>query len=244
MYEALKKLIKSVIPDSVFERSKTQLRKVLTCFYKGSTYQCNICEQKLRKFIVLKNGDLICPNCGSLPRTRRLQFLIDQVDLYQKKILHFSPSPSMYARLRKAYGDNYVASDYVGEFEAAKTYNLEAVEEPDNIYDFIICYHVLEHIENDAKAISELYRILKPKGICLVQTPFKSGEIYEDSSIRSPAERFAHFGQEDHVRIYSVEALSARLENAGFKVKELNWSEDPENYYGYKTSETTLLLEK
>ncbi|HER25177.1 MAG TPA: class I SAM-dependent methyltransferase [Candidatus Atribacteria bacterium] len=34
----------------------------------------------------------------------------------------------------------------------------------DNFFDVIICTHVLEHVKDDQKAISELFRVLKPGG--------------------------------------------------------------------------------
>ena len=69
----------------------------------------------------------------------------------------------------------YITTDYADEFEAMKCLNIEAIDEPDNQYDIIICYHVLEHIQNDIKAMDELKRITKPGGICIIQTPFKKG---------------------------------------------------------------------
>ena len=54
----------------------------------------------------------------------------------------------------------------------------------------------------------ELFRVLKPNGTVLIQTPFKDGEIYEDYAITSESERLIHFGQEDHVRIYSCSSVS------------------------------------
>ena len=38
--------------------------------------------------------------------------------------------------------------------------------------DAVICKAVLEHIDDPFKAVSEIYRILKPGGKCLVSVPF------------------------------------------------------------------------
>ena len=66
-------------------------------------------------------------------------------------------------------------------FKARKALDIENIEEPNsNTYDLIICYHVLEHINKDLKAMSELFRILKPGGKVYIQTPFKEGVIYEN----------------------------------------------------------------
>jgi len=35
----------------------------------------------------------------------------------------------------------------------------------DNFFDVIICNHVLEHIKDDQKAMSELFRVLRPVSV-------------------------------------------------------------------------------
>lgn len=54
---------------------------------------------------------------------------------------------------------------------------------------------MLEHIEDDQSAIKELYRVLKNNAVCLIQCPFKEGDIFEDFSIRTEADRLKHYGQ-------------------------------------------------
>jgi hypothetical protein len=79
--------------------------------------------------------------------------------------------------------------------------------------------------------------------MCSIQTPFKGGEIYEDYTITDPNERLIHFGQEDHVRIYSVEGLKKRLTQTGFEVeiKQFN-KEDSE--FGLTKNEIIFILKK
>ncbi|GAA3639346.1 class I SAM-dependent methyltransferase [Flavivirga jejuensis] len=210
-------------------------------FYIGNTHQCNICSKKLRSFISLENEDLLCPFCGSLSRTRRLW------DLLKPKgyILHFSPSRNLYRVLKKIKAINYFSTDYENEFLADYKYDITNIDQNNEKFDIIICYHILEHINDDKKAMSELYRVLKPNGKIYIQTPFKNGAIYEDNTIVSPKERVLHFGQEDHVRIYSVEGLKERLENTGFKVQiKLFNNSEKDLYYGYTSPETVLILSK
>ena len=42
--------------------------------------------------------------------------------------------------------------------------DLTDIQYPDHSFDVIFCSHVLEHIEDDGKAMSEMYRILGPGG--------------------------------------------------------------------------------
>ena len=84
---------------------------------------------------------------------------------------------------------------------------------------------VLEHIEDDNKAMKELYRVMKPKGMGIFQVPqeISRPETYEDFSIKSPEERALHFGQYDHVRIYGKDYFD-RLRAVGFTVDEVDYS--------------------
>lgn len=131
-------------------------------------------------------------------------------------ILDFSPSRCMYKKLKTIETVSYTATDFCGEFIADTPMDITDIKAPDDSFDLILCYHILEHVKDEAKALSELYRVTKRSGCCLVQTPFKSGEIYEDDTITSEQERKKHFGQADHLRIYSVEGLKRRMETAGF----------------------------
>ncbi len=147
----------------------------------------------------------------------------------------------------KMDGLDYVSTDFAGEFKAQKSYDITAIAEPPGRFDLIICYHVLEHVEDDAKAISELYRVLKKGGRAIVQTPFKDGGIFEDPTIVSPAERLEKFGQEDHVRIYSAQGLKRRMEQKGFKVQVLRYennNDKPILQLGLKEHEIILIALK
>ncbi len=92
--------------------------------------------------------------------------------------------------------------------------------------------------------MAELFRILKPKGSAVIQTPFKEGEIYENPAVNNEADRLQHFGKEDHVRIYSIKGLKERLESVGFTVKVFSYHEEPDNIYGFKETEYILLAKK
>lgn len=92
--------------------------------------------------------------------------------------------------------------------------------------------------------MQELWRVLHKGGNCLIQTPFKEGEISEDSTITTPEDREKYFGQNNHVRIYSIAGLKQRLENTGFKVDVKRFTESPENFNGFDQEETVLICHK
>lgn len=245
MYNFLKKKLKSLIPKKFLFKNELLIRKFYGIFYLGQNHQCNICNKKLNSFVLLKNEDLLCPFCGSLSRNRRLWKLLNDNNSINGNFLHFSPSRSLYRNLKKRKNINYFSSDFEDEFLADYKFDITNIEQESNQFDTIICYHILEHIIEDKKAMFELHKVLKPNGTIFIQTPFKEGDIYEDYSIVSPEDKETRFGQKDHVRIYSVEGLKQRLENTGFKVQIKKFKKyKGDLFLGLKSPETVLIATK
>jgi SAM-dependent methyltransferase len=240
MYKTLKSVIKKLIPQRLLINNEALIRKGTYFLYKGNTFQCNTCDARLSKFVHLDTDDLLCPRCGSLPRTRRLWTIVEPLLADHPKILHFSPSRTLFRKLKNRKDIEYLSTDYEDEFLADQKLDIRSTGLAANSFDLVICFHVLEHIDEDLKAMQELLRILKPGGQCLIQTPFKEGEIYENKAIIDPADRLVHFGQADHVRIYSVAGLKNRLENTGFVVDIQLFENEINNRFGYKEKEVVL----
>lgn len=244
MYEIVKFIIKGILPNFLIKDQGSNLRSLFSVFYKGKKQQCNICKFKVRKFVELKTNDLLCPKCGSLSRSRGLWDIIE-TEIEDKIVLHFSPSESLRnVVVKNGKTKKYITTDYEGEFESELALNIEEIDLDDDSIDTIICYHVLEHVENDIAAMQELFRILKPTGVCFIQTPFKEGAILEDKSVKSPEERLKRYGQKDHVRLYSPSGLNSRLREVGFMTELMEMRNDSENYYGFKTVDIILKCKK
>lgn len=91
----------------------------------------------------------------------------------------------------------------------------------DNTFDVVFCNHVMEHVDDDIKAMSEIYRVLKPGGWAIIQSPqdYSRETTLEDPTITDPKERERFYWQDDHVRLFGLD-YGKRLEKAGFNVKE------------------------
>lgn len=76
---------------------------------------------------------------------------------------------------------------------------------PDACVDAVTCLNVLEHIENDKAAVSEIHRILKPGGVAHIEVP-ASPLCYDF---------FDEYLQ--HFRRYSSGEVRRLLESAGFE---------------------------
>lgn len=243
MYNKIKRLVKRILPQNFLVKNEFFLRKFLTPFYKGTKYECTICESKLSRFASLENSNNICPICGSLPRTRRLYQMLNEEFLHPNfTVLDFSPPRILYSKLKKRKNIHYFSTDFENEFFADYKFDIQHIEQPNQTFDLIICYHILEHIPNDLLAMKELYRVLKNEGKAIIQTPLKKGVIYENDEIVTPKDRLLHFGQDDHVRIYSISGLEQRLKEAGFitQVKNMTGNE----YFGFSENEKTIICTK
>ncbi len=245
MYSRAKRLLRKLFPVTILFKFEPFFRTILYQFYRGKNYRCIICGNGLRVFLEFENGERLCPKCGSSSRDRRLwSVLTSDMQIKNSVVLDFSPSRCLYRKLKRIAGINYYSTDLSADFLSDYHYDITSIDCPATTFDLILCYHILEHIEQDQLAIGELYRVLKPGGTCLVQTPFKEGALYENPAKQSPDECRIHFGQEDHVRIYSVAGLKERLEKPGFKVETRTFQNNPENEAGLSTFEQILVCRK
>ncbi len=135
-------------------------------------------------------------------------------------LLHVAPERNLQKILRSFSYIEYISGDLNPSTDCDIRLDITNINFEDNFFDVIICNHVLEHIVDDRKAMHELFRVLKPKGIAILQVPISktARETFEDFPIISPEEREKYFGQKDHVRIYGKDYKN-RIESAGFKVE-------------------------
>lgn len=245
MYHFIKKIFKTIIPNNLGAILHIPIRKIVYLFYKGDKYECNLCNKNLRKFIETEDENTICPYCGSMSRTRRIYQLLDRDLLkYGQSVLDFSPQKSFFQKLKQRKNIHYIATDYVGEFDADYHLDITKLDLESDSMDIIICYHILEHIIEDHKAMQELYRVLKSTGIAIIQTPYHPTSHQEDPMIISAADRLQHYGQRDHVRIYSVASLKDRLHDVGFHIDIKYYHNENSDNHDLKKTETILICTK
>ncbi|WP_084541429.1 class I SAM-dependent methyltransferase [Nocardioides alkalitolerans] len=86
--------------------------------------------------------------------------------------------------------------------------------------DLMICYHVLEHVPDDAVAMAEIRRVLASDGLGLVQVPLDQHRPTVEDPGADAETRTRRFGQADHVRLYGWD-VEDRLRAAGLDVLRL-----------------------
>jgi SAM-dependent methyltransferase len=90
---------------------------------------------------------------------------------------------------------------------------LEAVF-PENRFDLVTYFQVLEHVVDPRLQMRECFRILRPGGTLLVQVP-----NIESAQFNRHRERWLHLSAPQHLNHFSPATLRKLLESEGFHVK-------------------------
>jgi SAM-dependent methyltransferase len=144
-------------------------------------FRCPLCNYRGPFYDVGTERHEHCPRCGANERIR-LQFLVvqrlrEQHELQSMKAMHFAPEIMLERHFRNVFRD-YDTADLLNP---AVDYQADLLELPfgDRSYDFVFASHVLEHIGDDRRAISEIRRILRPGGIALLPVPIVAARTIE-----------------------------------------------------------------
>jgi len=220
-----------------------------------AVYYCPCCNHKLTKFVDGKYKErneyfnpiryanteqkVQCPVCRAIPRHRILALYFQKHidELKKKRILYFAEEYGIQLWMQR-HGIHPITADL---YTAADLkLNIEDTQLPDNSWDWIICNHVLEHVNDYHKALRELYRILSPGGTLIISFPILSSlstlieegqegrEVPENETeeeLRS--RRLQNYGQADHLRIFGADSMKI-LSSIGFNVSAINGDKMPQ----------------
>jgi len=227
------KLILKIFPRTFLIKFSFIFQPLLSLLLKGNKFTDPIDGKSFRKFLSYGYNKLrknaLSPSTLSLERHRLLWlYLTNETVLFERKVklLHFAPEQAFYTRFKKLNNIQYDSIDINSPLAKIKA-DICDLPIKDNTYDFILCNHVLEHVLDDNKAMSELYRVLKKGGTGIFQVPIDMNrkKTFEDDSITDKLERNKIFGQYDHVRVYGKDYFN-KLKNTGFKVKQIDYSKE------------------
>tara|TARA_B110001450_G_scaffold168421_1_gene157031 strand:+ start:6274 stop:7044 length:771 start_codon:yes stop_codon:yes gene_type:complete len=227
------KIILNKIPRPILIRLSYIIRPFIALVLKGNKFTDPIDGKSFRSFLPYgyenQRDNVLSPSTLSLERHRLLWlYLKKNTDFFtntkNKKVLHFAPEQCFYKRFRTQKNIDYTTTDLLSPLADVKA-DICNLPFEDNTYDIIFCNHVLEHIPDDTKAMQEIFRVLKPNGMAVLQIPqeLDRKETFEDNSITNKEERAKIFGQYDHVRIYGYDYFE-KLRSIGFKVHEIDYT--------------------
>jgi SAM-dependent methyltransferase len=193
--------------------------------HRGNDVFCPVCGSRFDRFKDDWNrANALCWRCGSHERHRAQWLLFEHRPHLlgdARRLLHFAPEWCLRHRLSRLGHLNYVTADLFQDDVDLKL-DVTRLSLADASFDAVVCSHVLEHVEDDAAAMHELWRITAPNGWCLVMVPLDLAREHtlEDATITSPQQRLQTFWQQDHVRLYAAD-IADRLATAGFAVERI-----------------------
>jgi len=232
----MKKLIPvvlKIIPRRHLIRLSYIFMRISALFYKGNNVECPVCNSRFRKFLPYGHNiireNALCPKCLSLERHRLMWlFLRDKTEFFTAnlKVLHIAPEQCFYSRFKKLNNLDYITADMDSPIADVRL-DVQKMPFEDNEFDVVICNHVLEHVEDDRIAMSEILRVLKKGGFALIHVPidYSRKETYENEGVTGPKEREKHFRQKDHYRLYGLD-FPERLQEAGFTITDDNYTDE------------------
>ena len=189
--------------------------------YRGNKRECSCCGGTFSLFLFSPNLTAQCPNCLSYERYRLLcRYLRDETDFGSEEIslLDVAPTWAFQEFCRSYENVEYVSIDIASPM-AMHLMDITALDFEDSRFDCIVCYHVIEHIDDDMKALRELHRVLKPGGWAMIQVPIEVESTVQRSELgEEEAEKLLRF--DDHRRAYGKD-FADLLESAGFAVEVL-----------------------
>lgn len=245
----VKRLLKRLVPQHLRQLryalyDRIQYLPVLL-WNLGNRLQCPFCGWRFRSFRpggpesplfarqkVIPGGrrpNVSCPRCDSNDRERHLfLFLKNKTDLFSRpvRLLHLAPEPCLRRAIEAHSSIRCVTAD-LEDPRVAVWMDVTRIPHREDTFDVILCNHVLEHVPDDRKAMTELLRVLRPGGWAVLQVPIAPDLLrtLEDPSVRSPGERLRLYGQKDHLRLYGSD-YTERLAAAGFDVTVCDYQEE------------------
>lgn len=234
----MKKLYKyllNTLPRPLLIRLSYPFKLVAPLLYKGDKVECPVCERSFSKFLsygseVAHRENVLCPFDLTLERHRLMWlYLRDHSNFFTdpQKVLHIAPEQCFHKKFQDQKNLDYLTGDLESPI-ADMHFDLHDIPLEDNRFDIVFCNHVMEHVNDAIRCMSELNRVMKPGGWGIMQVPqdFSRETTYEDPSIVTPEDREKHYWQKDHVRLFGKDYPNW-LRKAGFEVKEFR----KEDYY-------------
>lgn len=232
--KGLIKWILNHLPRTLLQRLAGWMMPLVGLWYRGNRYECPLCGRRYRKLLpygyVTSRENALCPHCLSLERHRLLWLYLERETTLFKSLphlLHIAPEVCLMRHLKPHYKsspERYQTADLESPL-ADLHFDIQQIPLAEESFDVVICNHLMEHVEDDLRAMRELHRILKKGGWGVLLSPvdLQRATTFEDDSITDPKERTRIFGQYDHRRLYGND-FSDRLREAGFEVEDLDYA--------------------
>ena len=188
---------------------------------------CPACDRLVDGFDPSARGrpNAKCPRCGALERHRFLALVLDTLRPSLGPlgtVLDIAPVPAVTRVVERLEPEVHVRVDIGYDNRLVDVIgSITDLPLADASVHLAICFHVLEHVPDDARAMRELARVLAPGGLAVVQVPWNPKVATEEDLEADEEERIRRFGQSDHLRAYGHD-FEDKLVAAGLSVTRVN----------------------
>jgi SAM-dependent methyltransferase len=148
----------------------------VTARVSSKTVTCRLCGWRGRRFRTFVAGpyirhDAVCPQCSSLERHRAFICVFERIRaLFPDgvRLLDIAPNAAFSAYCRNDPAIDYLSIDLESPI-AMRLMDIQSLSLADRYFDIVVCYHVLDYVPDDKKALSEIHRVLREDGIGILQ---------------------------------------------------------------------------
>lgn len=99
---------------------------------------------------------------------------------------------------------------------------------PDDSFDCVVLWHVLEHLEDPAAALRKARRILRSGGLLVIAVP-----NFDSLQARWSGRHWFHLDVPRHYHHFGLEVLRQLLEKNGFSIADVSHFSSEQNLYGW-----------
>ncbi len=224
---------------------KIRRRAERVLYATGKAVTCPYCGWTGWRFLAAgerRQPNRLCPRCGSLERYRMLALLFERELAGKRNISVLELAPKRCFKpfcVQRSW--EYLSSD-LSDPNAMVLADLRSMPMDDDSFDALVCFHVMEHIEQDHVAFSEIARLLKPDGFGVICVPLAGAQTQEGAP---QAQREHLYGQYDHVRLYGMDIVE-RMSAAGLAVQAIDtlryFTEEQLTRHGLRGDDRFLFL--
>ena len=173
---------------------------IVTTFLEESNSRANLCQNEIKYINGLidnKTKKIIDIGCGN-------GFISSKFDnRYEKYGLEVSK----------------VAADYAKKYIANINNNvLGPTSYPQEFFDVVFSYHVIEHVEDPISFVENICSIMKTHGKLVLSTP-----NFDCAMARRFGDNFRMLHDKTHVSLFSDFSLKELLEDSGFQVDKIDY---------------------
>lgn len=253
----MKQAVKRLIPSQLKQHLGGLRLQFKSIPYRvGNDVECPICGTHYKSFMPFRyRNNAYCPTCKSLERHRYIYLnLRDNLGFYaapRKKVLHFAPDICLIPSIVQNPFIEYITADYMTSFTSSITIKPDYVMSIDNIqfpnetFDVVIAIGILVMVPNDAQAIREVFRVLKPSGYAIFHDPINLNQpqSFSDANLTPDEKQKLYHGHDQ--RWYYGADYADRLRAQGFAVETDTYAQQIDaKRYGISPNERIYVAKK